>query len=87
VAHFDQFVRTAALGLLAGAYGEDAMRVLLSRDQNGLQPFLDPYRPLSNEHIAKAQDKLRIDAAAMEQLLDKTSALLGWDVRKGRLGS
>jgi hypothetical protein len=82
----DASIRAGALRALAGAYGGNAMRILLSRDMDGLFPSLDPHLPLSNEHIAKAQRQLRLDAAALEQLLDKTSALLGWDVRKGLLG-
>jgi hypothetical protein len=86
MANSDSPVRKAALGALARAYGGDAMEVLLSQDLDGFSPFWDPLLPLSSEHIAKAQKTLRLDVAVFEQLLDKTSALLGWDVRKGRLG-
>ncbi|MBI4700491.1 MAG: hypothetical protein HY744_04880 [Deltaproteobacteria bacterium] len=76
-------VRSAALQALAAGWLDYADRVVLSKDLDGVPPFLDPIVPISSEHVSHAARRL---GRSVEQVRDRLAALaptLGWNPLAG----
>lgn len=74
----------AALGLTARGAPHMAM-LLLSRDADALEPFLDPLTALPQGHLAKVRGRQGLSPEDFEVLLDEVKTHLGWDPRKDPL--
>ena len=80
----DSKVRGTALGRLIEINSLDrVISVTLSQDVDGLEPFLDPRKPLWTGQIKRAAELLKITMKEMERRLFEASKALGWDLRKG----
>jgi hypothetical protein len=67
------------LGKLHSGFG----RILLTRDLDGLGPYLDPLEPTPREHLEQAAAKAGIPPADIAAQVASLSAHLGWDVTLG----
>ncbi len=75
-------VRSAAffgLGKMHSPFG----RILATRDLDGAEPYLDPLRPISRDHIEKAAKKTAVRPDEIDAQVASLSAYLGWDVTRG----
>lgn len=59
--------------------------LLLSRDADALEPFLDPLTALPQGHLAKVRGRQGLSPEDFEVLLDEVKTHLGWDPRKDPL--
>jgi hypothetical protein len=57
--------------------------IILSRNLDGIRPFLDPRRPMAAKHLERAAARLGIEVDALVMQLEGHSKELGWDLRKG----
>jgi len=60
--------------------------LVFTRDIDGILPYLDPWAPVSDEHLKKVQENARPEPLSDEQLqqmVEEMNAELGWDIRKG----
>jgi hypothetical protein len=72
-------VACSALGKLHSEFG----RILPTRDLDGLQPYLDPLKPISRQHIEKAAAMAGIRTDDINAQVASLSTHLGWDVTLG----
>ena len=78
----DLNVRGAAFISLLGIL-DRSVSIVLSRDLDGVAPFLDPREPVPAKQLEKAAERANISLEEMEMRLGKVSKVLGWDPRKG----
>ena len=62
------------------AYGKERV---FSRDADGIEPYLDPYEPISDEHLSKVALKASISDDQRDEMVEQMNATLGWDIRSG----
>ncbi len=72
----------SALGGLHSEFG----RIVLTRDLNGVAPYLDPAEPISREHIERAAEKANVPAEKIDETVQSLSEHLGWDITRGAGG-
>ena len=58
-------------------------RILMSRDLDGMFPYLDPIKPIPRKHLEKAAEKAGIPCNHLVDQVASLSAHLGWDVVAG----
>lgn len=75
--------RQAALEILLRRWATARGRALLSRDLDGLKPFLDPREPLPQGQIRKAAEYWGCAQDEVQVQLEDLKELLGWDPRFG----
>jgi hypothetical protein len=68
-----------AMGKMHSGFG----RILLTRDLDGIGPYLDPLEPIPREHIEKAAARAGIGPDDIDAHVTSLSAHLGWDVTVG----
>lgn len=73
----DPAVRIGALGLLIRAGKEQADRFLLSRDLDGIEPFLDPQQEIGEERIKKAAAHSSMSAEEVRRRYEALAAEFG----------
>jgi hypothetical protein len=74
---------------LLGAMHSRLGRILMTRDLDGMHPYLDPIKPIPREHFAKAAVKAGIPLDHMDDKVALLSSHFGWDLMAGaksRLG-
>lgn len=69
----------AALGKMHSDFG----RIVLTRDLDGVLPFLDPAQPIHLDHIKQAAGKARVPEDKIDETVRSLSAHMGWDITKG----
>ena len=73
----DPDTRCSSLGSLLRVQPDQDLKVLLSHDLDGNNPFLDPLEPVSSEHIQKAAQKLGVTEEKIKKKLADFSQSLG----------
>jgi len=68
-----------ALGRLRSEFG----RIVLTKDLDGIAPYLDPLEPIPRDHIERAAEQADIRPADIDAQVASLSALLGWDITRG----
>lgn len=53
--------------------------VLLSKDLDGIAPFLDPLEPIPDDHVQNASRRLEMSVEAVRDHLSGLAPELGWD--------
>jgi hypothetical protein len=76
-------VRRFALRGLLRIEADRTASVILSRDLDGKEPFLDPRSPIPPEHMREAAARLGIGIGQVRGRVAECSRRLGWDLRKG----
>jgi HEAT repeat protein len=76
-------VRCAALGGVLQIATDRVARLILSRDLDGLSPFLDPRKPISLRHRQNAASQLAVTTSEVDERLSSYSKALGWNLSKG----
>jgi hypothetical protein len=74
--------RGEACSLLAAMHSELG-RILMTRDLDGMFPYLDPIKRIPRKHLEKAAEKAGIPYNHMDDQVASLSAYLGWDVLAG----
>jgi hypothetical protein len=80
----DAAVRRAALQALAAGWPDGTIRIALSRDLDGLDPFLDLGNSVPEDHWQKAANKLRMSEPVLRERLDQFFAPWGRNPLKER---
>lgn len=73
-------------GVAASVFGgqhSEFGRIVLTRDLDGVGPYLDPRQPISREHIERAAEKAGIPPEKIDETVRSLSEHLGWDVTHG----
>jgi energy-coupling factor transporter ATP-binding protein EcfA2 len=60
-----------------------AKRLVSTRDADGYPPYLDPHKPISDEHLVKVADQSDLSDDQLNQMVTEMNESLGWDIRKG----
>jgi hypothetical protein len=68
---------------LLGAMHSELGRILMTRDLDGVFPYLDPIKPIPRMHLEKAAEKAGIPYNHMDDQVASLSVYLGWDVLAG----
>ncbi len=80
-------LRATALRWLAHASALSEAELLLSRNSDGLRPFLDPREPVTEERVRKAAAKLGLPEAEVrrryEELAEQLPITLAWRAANG----
>jgi len=71
-----------AASLIAGRHSELG-RIVFTRDLDGINPYLDPALPISQEHINQAAEGAELPAEKIDDMVRSLSTHLGWDILKG----
>ena len=58
-------------------------RILPTRDQDDIWPYLDPLQPISRDRIELAATKTGIRPEDIDAQVASLSAYVGWDVTRG----
>ncbi|HLQ44909.1 MAG TPA: hypothetical protein VK137_09290, partial [Planctomycetaceae bacterium] len=58
-------------------------KIVITRDLDGREPYLDPLQPIPRKHIEKAATKTGLAAAALEAQIASLNQHLGWDITVG----
>jgi hypothetical protein len=58
-------------------------RILLTRDLDGIGPYLDPLEPVTRAHIEKAAKKAGVVPSDIDAQVASLSTHLGWDITVG----
>ena len=79
--------RRAALQALAENWPDESTssfgKIVITKNLDGIGPYLDPLQPIPREHIEKAATKAGIAAAALEAQIASLNQHLGWDITVG----
>lgn len=75
----------APIGLVAAAHSEFG-RIVITRDLDGRDPYLNLNQPVSRRHIELAAAKVALPAKEIVATVSSLSEFLGWDITKGRGG-
>ena len=67
---------------LGGMHSEFG-RIVFTKDVDGYDPYLDPAKPISRDHIKRAAKKAGISADAIDETVRSLSEHMGWDITKG----
>ena len=67
------------LGKLHSNFG----RIVFTFDLDGIRPYLDLTKPISNDHIERAARKAGIPARRIDETVRSLSKHMGWDITKG----
>jgi len=68
---------------LLGAMHSGLGRILMTRDLDGLAPYLDPIKPIPRKHFQKAAAKVGIPRDHIDDQVASLSAHMGWDIMAG----
>ena len=73
---------------------KEAKKLVFSRDVDGINPFLDPREPVSDEHLAKVAKNAKLDGEQLDEMVEQLAEMveqmnetLGWDIRNGWPGT
>jgi hypothetical protein len=55
----------------------------MTRDLDGLAPYLDPIKPIPRKHFQKAAAKVGIPRDHIDDQVASLSAHMGWDIMAG----
>jgi hypothetical protein len=61
-------------------------KINFTRDLDGMTPYLDPTKPIGNDHIKQAAKQTNVPINNIDETIDSMSAHLGWDITKGSAG-
>ncbi len=56
---------------------------LMSRDLDGVRPYLDPLEPMGAGHLARGAKRLGMEEAALRELVASSEEMLGWNPLQG----
>jgi len=73
---FDGFA-AYKLGRWYSAFG----KIIFTKDLDGLAPYIDPTRPISQKHIEQAAKKADVVPDKIAEHLNSFSTFLGWDIK------
>ncbi|MEM8642167.1 MAG: hypothetical protein AAGG51_25645, partial [Cyanobacteria bacterium P01_G01_bin.54] len=62
----------------------EAKKWVFSRDIDGIAPYLDPFEPVSDEHLARVAQRANLSDEQRNQMVEEINTTLGWDIRQGR---
>ncbi len=62
---------------------EGRVAVLLSRDLDGINPFLDPHKPVPEAHLRRGAERFGISEQEARDLLAACEPVLGWNPLTG----
>ncbi|MDA1165384.1 MAG: hypothetical protein O3B13_19980, partial [Planctomycetota bacterium] len=68
--------------ILGGMHSEFG-RIVLTRDLDGVGPYLDPQQPVAREHIERAAKQVGIRPEEVDATAASLSEHLGWDITRG----
>ncbi len=72
-------VHCVLLGKMHSEFG----RIVFTKDLDGLGPYLDPTKPISNDRIGGAAKKAHVPPDKIDETVRSLSKHLGWDITKG----
>ena len=58
--------------------------LVFSQDIDGFHPYIDPFEPLTEEHIAAIGRRANLSDEKLNKMIEQISTTLGWNVRNGR---
>ena len=70
-------------GVVLGKMHSEFGRIVLTKDCDGIAPYLDITNPISREHIQRAAKKANIAADKIDEMVHSLSEHLGWDITRG----
>ena len=59
------------------------IRLTLSRDLDGINPFIDSLKPISPEHLRRAAERLGTEEPELRRRLAECREILGWNPLEG----
>ena len=74
----DGFI-TSLLGKQFSEFG----KIIFTKDLDGISPWLDPTKPIPQDHIKKAAKKTNIPPHKIDETVQALSKHMGWDITKG----
>lgn len=78
----NEAVRAVAAHLLGDSHSAFG-GIMLTRDLDGVGPFLDPLKPVPQKHITSAARRVGVDPDDIDAQVASLNEFLGWDVRRG----
>jgi energy-coupling factor transporter ATP-binding protein EcfA2 len=60
--------------------------IVFTNDLDGVEPYLDPAKPIPREHIEKAAEKANIPPGEIDETVSSLSAHMGWNITRGSGG-
>lgn len=68
---------------LLGGWHSRFGRILFTRDLDGVNPYLDPAKPVSRDQIERAAERAQFPADRVDETVRSLSTHMGWDIEKG----
>ena len=62
-------------------------RIVFTRDRDGFPPYLDPAKPISQQHIDWSAVRAGVPVVHLDDIILSLSAHLGWDIVAGAAAS
>jgi hypothetical protein len=79
----ERSVQDGVAAFLLGRQHSEFGRLVLTRDIDGIRPYLDPTKPVSRERIEQAAQKAGVVAEQVDETVRSLSKHLGWNVTLG----
>ncbi|NQT40077.1 MAG: hypothetical protein HQ581_21470, partial [Planctomycetes bacterium] len=78
-------VYACSASLLGGQHSEFG-RIVVTKDLDGVRPYLDPAEPISRKHIEQAAKAANVPPEKIDETVQSLSKHLGWDITRGAGG-